>query len=105
MSSLHSKPNNSWLSASTRQISTKTHQLWANFALAHVLQKPLPRIADMKLAEIGSLLKDTVVEWIDDNAARVAASIAFYTLLSMAPLVLLSIALVGALMGEDTAQS
>jgi membrane protein len=59
----------------------------------------------MQLAQVGSLLKATVVEWIDDNAARVAASLAFYTLLSMAPLVLLSIALVGFLMGEDTAQS
>lgn len=59
----------------------------------------------MKLTQVGSLLKATVVEWIDDNAARVAASLAFYTLLSMAPLVLLSIALVGTLMGEDTAQS
>jgi membrane protein len=46
-----------------------------------------------------------VVEWIDDNAARVAASLAFYTLLSMAPLVLLSIALVGTLMGHSDAQS
>jgi membrane protein len=59
----------------------------------------------MRLAEVGSLLKSTVVEWIDDNAARVAASLAFYTLLSMAPLVLLSIALIGTFMGEADAQS
>jgi membrane protein len=59
----------------------------------------------MQLAQVGSLLKSTVVEWIDDNAARVAASLAFYTLLSMAPLVLLSIALIGTLMGEADAQS
>lgn len=59
----------------------------------------------MQLAPVGSLLKSTVTEWIDDNAARVAASLAFYTLLSMAPLVLLSIALVGTLMGEADAQS
>jgi len=59
----------------------------------------------MELGQVGSLLKTTVVEWIDDNAARVAASLAFYTLLSMAPLVLLSIALVGTLMGHSDAQS
>lgn len=59
----------------------------------------------MQLAQVVSLLKDTVVEWIDDNAARVAASLAFYTLLSMAPLVLLSVAMLGALMGETAAQS
>lgn len=59
----------------------------------------------MQLGHVGSLLKATVVEWIDDNAARVAASLAFYTLLSMAPLVLLSVALIGALMGETDAQA
>jgi len=59
----------------------------------------------MKLADVASLLKTTVVEWIDDNAARVAAALAFYTLLSMAPLVILSIAMVGVVMGEDAARS
>jgi membrane protein len=59
----------------------------------------------MQLGEVGSLLKTTVVEWIDDNAARVAAALAFYTLLSMAPLVLLSVALLGTLMGESDARS
>jgi len=46
-----------------------------------------------------------VVEWSDDNAARVAAALAFYTLLSMAPLVLLSVALIGTVMGQADAQS
>lgn len=59
----------------------------------------------MQLVQIGSLLKSTVVEWIDDNAARVAAALAFYTLLSMAPLVVLSIAIGGAVLGEDAARS
>ena len=55
----------------------------------------------MHVRDIGSLIKSTVVEWIDDNAARVAASLAFYTLLSMAPLVVLSISMAGVVMGED----
>jgi membrane protein len=58
----------------------------------------------MKLGQVGSLLKTTVVEWVDDNAARVAASLAFYTLLSMAPLVILSITLLGTLLGEESAR-
>lgn len=59
----------------------------------------------MRLGQVGSLLKTTVVEWIDDNAARVAAALAFYTLLSMAPLLMLSVALVGTIMGETDAQT
>jgi membrane protein len=58
----------------------------------------------MRVRDIGSLLKATVVEWNDDNAARVAASLAFYTLLSMAPLVILSIAIAGVALGEDSAR-
>jgi membrane protein len=58
----------------------------------------------MQLARIGTLLKCTVVEWIDDNAARVAAALAYYTLLSMAPLVILSISIAGFVLGEDSAR-
>jgi membrane protein len=58
----------------------------------------------MQLVQVGSVLKATVVEWIDDNAARVAAALAFYTLLSMAPLVVLSISIAGFVLGEDAAR-
>jgi len=42
------------------------------------------------------LLRETFREWSDDNAQRLGASLAFYTLLSLAPLVVIIIA-VGAL--------
>lgn len=58
-----------------------------------------------KLKQVASLLKATVVEWIEHDAARVAAALAFYTLLSMAPLVILSITLLGVVMGEDSART
>lgn len=59
----------------------------------------------MRAKTIWKLLKDTVLDWNDDNAARVAAALAFYTLLSLAPLVILTIALVGFVLGEDTARA
>lgn len=59
----------------------------------------------MRVKTIWKLLKTTVVEWSDDNAARVAAALAFYTLLSLAPLVILTIAIVGVVLGEDTART
>src|SRR5262245_42518174 len=59
----------------------------------------------VKPKQVASLLKATVVEWIEHDAARVAAALAFYTLLSMAPLVILSITLLGVVMGEDAARS
>jgi membrane protein len=51
-----------------------------------------------------SLTRETVDNWLNDNAARLAASLAYYTLLSLAPLVVLAIALAGLEFGEEAAK-
>jgi membrane protein len=51
-----------------------------------------------------SLIKDTVTQWSDDEAARQAASLALYTLLSIAPLIVIAIAIAGAVFGEEAAR-
>jgi membrane protein len=56
------------------------------------------------LRETWSVLKCTVIEWYDDDASRLAASLAFYTTLSLAPLLLVSIAIAGIIFGEDVAR-
>lgn len=56
------------------------------------------------LRETWSVLKSTVMEWYDDDASRLAASLAFYTTLSLAPLLLVSIAIAGLIFGEDVAR-
>ena len=53
---------------------------------------------------IWSLIKDTVKDWDAHNASRLAASLACYTLLSIAPLIVLSIALAGWVFGEQAAR-
>jgi membrane protein len=53
---------------------------------------------------IVTLFKDTGLEWYEDEAPRKAASLAYYTLLSTAPLVVFSISLVGLLYGEEAAR-
>lgn len=50
------------------------------------------------------LLKDTAVEWLDDKAPRLAASLAFYTLLSLAPMLVLSVSVAGLVFGEEAAR-
>ena len=42
-----------------------------------------------------SLLKETGEDFIEDNATRLAAALAYYTLLSLAPLVVLALAIAG----------
>ena len=50
------------------------------------------------------LAKLAASSWVDDAASSMGAAIAFYTLLSMAPLLLIVITLAGFVFGEDAAQ-
>jgi membrane protein len=50
------------------------------------------------------LLKRSFAGWTEDGAASMGAALAFYSLLSMAPLVVLVIALAGLIIGADEAQ-
>jgi membrane protein len=58
----------------------------------------------MNLSAFWELLKDTVKQWIDDGVPRLGAALAFYTLLSVAPLLVVVTALAGLLFGEQAAQ-
>ncbi len=50
------------------------------------------------------ILKETVEDWLDDRAPRLAAALSYYTLLSIAPLVVISIAVAGLIFGPDAAR-
>jgi len=54
--------------------------------------------------ELLALLKETVSEWSDDNVPRLGASLAFYTLLSLAPLLVVVVAIAGIAYGKQAAQ-
>jgi membrane protein len=53
---------------------------------------------------LGSLLKETAIQWDEDQAARQAASLALYTLLSVAPLLIVSIKVAGIALGDEAAR-
>ena len=50
-----------------------------------------------------SLLKQTFSEWLEDKAPQLGAALAYYTVFSLAPLVLLLLAVVGWLFHDDPA--
>lgn len=52
-----------------------------------------------------NLLKDTVREWREDGANRLAAALAYYTTFSLAPLLVLIIAIAGLVGGREAAQT
>lgn len=64
-------------------------------------QKPLKHF---RWDDIKCLLSDSVDEWSKHKAPRLGASLAFYTLLSLAPLLLVVVSVVGLVFGQSTAQ-
>jgi membrane protein len=55
-------------------------------------------------ANAWALLKDTVTGFIDDSALSRGASIAYYTLFSIAPVLLIIVAIAGLVFGREAAQ-
>lgn len=50
------------------------------------------------------LARDSAMGWLDHNASRTGAALAFYTVFSLAPILLLSIAIAGLFFGEQAAR-
>lgn len=64
-------------------------------------RKPLGRI---RWRDVSSLLGESFEQWQRHNATRLGASLAFYSLLSLAPLLLVLISIVALVFGHGTAQ-
>jgi membrane protein len=58
----------------------------------------------MILTQVLGLLKETFSEWKEDNAARLGAALAFYSVFSMAPLLIIVISISGLVFGQDAVQ-
>ncbi len=58
----------------------------------------------MTTKETWFLIKTTFISWSDDHAQSMGAALAYYTLFSMAPLLLIVIAMVGLMFGEAAAR-
>jgi membrane protein len=64
-------------------------------------RKPLK---SFRWCDLKAILSDTINEWYKHKAPRLGASLAFYTLLSLAPLLVVIVALAGAVYGEEAAR-
>src|SRR5882724_3671056 len=58
----------------------------------------------MRLRDAWDTLKETANDWLDDNASRLAAALAYYSLLSLAPLLVIAVAVAGVFFGPDAAR-
>ena len=53
----------------------------------------------MDAKQIGALAKESVTAWIDDDAPSMGAALAYYSLFSIAPLLLIAITIAGLFFG------
>jgi membrane protein len=58
----------------------------------------------MTIKAIGSLFLDAGKEWVTDHAPRMSAALAFYAILSLTPLLVITTAVMGFVLGEDAAR-
>lgn len=58
----------------------------------------------MNLKNLAALLKSSFADWNADNAPRLGAALAFYTILSISPLVILVVAIVSLVFDRSSAQ-
>jgi len=61
-------------------------------------------VETVTMRSVWNLLKQTAVRWSEINAPRLGAALAFYTMLSIAPLLVVSIGIAGLMFGEKAAQ-
>ena len=81
-----------------RQSFTPVSQLAAAPGLKEM---PLPQNSNRQMG-VWSLLKQTFREWNEDHVPRHAAALAFYTALSLAPLLVISLRVAATFFGNDT---
>ena len=64
----------------------------------------LRRILALGWKDFTALVNEAINNWFAHNVPRLGASVAFYTLLSLAPLLIIVIAVAGAVFGKEAAQ-
>jgi len=58
----------------------------------------------LTLKALPRVFRQASSEWVNDNAQRLGASVAFYTLLSLAPVIVIAVAVAAAVYGQEAAR-
>ncbi len=56
------------------------------------------------IKKIYFFIKEVIDKWVDDKAAKLGAAVSFYTIFSLAPLLIIAISVAGVIFGEDAAR-
>ena len=70
---------------------------------AQIILSPESTGQQFEAMKLFPILKNTVTCWLDDDAPTLGAALAYYTVFSLAPLLIISIAISGFVLGEEAA--
>lgn len=59
----------------------------------------------MNVAELPAVISEATKEWVADKAPRLGAALAYYSIFSLAPLLVIAIGLAGLVFGKEAAQT
>ena len=68
-----------------------------------MVDQPDLEVSKSFLGNVFSLLKQTFQEWLQDKAPQLGAALAYYTVFSLAPLILVLLAIIGVIFRDDPA--
>jgi len=90
----------------TAERASLEHRIWFSRAgrTADEVEIHYGREPRSKTAVVFGLIKETFSKWSADGVPRMAAALAYYTAFSMAPLLILAIAIAGLVLGRDATQ-
>ncbi len=66
-----------------------------------MVKQPSSETSESFFGNVFALLKQTFQEWLQDKAPQLGAALAYYTVFSLAPLILVLLAIVGVLFRDD----
>ena len=75
------------------------------FLAVYLLHHPTPVKKWYHPKQLWPLLKVSAADWSHDHAPRLGAALAYYTIFSMVPLLIIIIAIIGLVFGQEAAQS
>jgi membrane protein len=94
-------PRNIWHSAGTAIVAANPRLAWTLLKQAGSAGW---KSSLLNLELLGSLFKETFSYWTEDKAPRLGAALAYYTIFSLAPLLIIAIAVAGLVFGAKAAQ-
>src|ERR1700722_14499370 len=65
----------------------------------------IPRRNAPPLKVVWGIARDTITAWITHNASSLGAALSFYTLFSIAPILVIAMAIAGSIFGADVAET